>query len=219
MTGKIVTFDCYGTLIDWLNGAKKAFINLFPGHREKVDSFIRYWGEKDWELVNSGVYRPYREILAEGFRYALDKLGVEYDDEAIEKLTYSIYEWQPFPDVKPVLEELIERGHELGIISNTDRDFIEKSIENIGVEFKHVYVAEELKVYKPDPRVFELVGRHIPREKWVHVSAYPNYDIYPAVKAGVKSILLDRYGFRDEVRGLDVVVIEDIGDLPKALNT
>ncbi len=209
----VMTFDCYGTLIDWLNGAKKAFIELYPEHMDKVEDFIRYWGEKDWELVNSGVYKPYREILGQGFKYALNKLGLEYSDETIEKLTYSIYEWQPFPDVKEALEDLIDRGVELGIISNTDRDFIEKSVENIGVEFKHIIVAEDIKIYKPDPKVFLKAREILPNKKWIHVSSYPQYDIIPALKANIKTILLDRYNLKREVERLNIPIISHIKEL------
>ncbi len=211
----IMTFDCYGTLIDWLSGAKKAFLNLYPDHKDKVDAFIKYWGEKDWELVKSGVYKPYREILAIGFKYALERIGLEYDEDVIVKLTYSIYDWEPFPDVKEALEALLERDVELGIISNTDRDFIMKSIENIGVEFKHVIVAEDIKLYKPDPRVFVKARELLPKTKWIHVSSYPQYDIIPAIEAGVDTILLDRYDLEDEVKELGVPVIKDINDLVK----
>ncbi len=211
----IMTFDCYGTLIDWLSGAKSAFLKLYPGEEDRVDLFIKYWGEKDWELVNTGVYRPYREILAIGFKHALDRLGLEYDEEVIEKLTYSIYDWKPFPDVKAALETLIEKNVELGIISNTDRDFIMRSIENIGVEFKHVIVAEDIKIYKPDPRVFVKARELLPKTKWIHVSSYPQYDIIPALEAGVDTILLDRYNLEDEVKELGVPVIKDINNLVK----
>ncbi len=209
----IITFDCYGTLIDWLGGAKKAFLELYPGEEEKVDSFIKYWGEKDWELVSSGVYRPYREILRIGFKYALEKLGLEYDEETLERLTYSIYEWRPFPDVHDPLARLVEKGVELGIISNTDRDFIMKSIEHIGVEFRHIIVAEDIKIYKPDPRVFIEARKRLPKDRWIHVSAYPQYDIYPALEAGVETILLDRYGYRDQVDQTKVRVIERLEEL------
>jgi len=209
----IMTFDCYGTLIDWLSGAKKAFLKLYPSEENKVDIFIKYWGEKDWELVNSGIYRPYREILEEGFKYALEKLGLEYTDATIKSLTYSIYDWQPFQDVKMALEELLNRGVDLGIISNTDRDFIEKSVENIGVKFKYIIVAEDIKIYKPDPKVFYMAREILPRKRWIHVSSYPNYDIIPAIKAGVETILLDRYNLKSEVNGLNVAIIEDINRL------
>jgi len=210
-----MTFDCYGTLIDWLSGARKAFTDLYPEMWDKADLFIRYWGEKDWELVNIGVYRPYREILADGFRYALERLGIAYSSETIRRLTYSIYDWKPFPDVREALEKLIEKGVELGIISNTDRDFIMKSIEHIGVEFKHVIVAEDMKMYKPDPRVFKRAREILPEARWIHVSSYPQYDIIPAYKAGVDTILLDRYGLSNELGDVKTVVIEDIRDLIK----
>ena len=209
----IYTFDCYGTLIDWLSGAKEAFISLYPEMAEKADEFIRYWGEKDWEIVSSGIYIPYREVLRRGFKYALDRLGLEYDEETIERLTYSIYEWRPFPDVHESLKKLVENGFELGIISNTDRDFIMRSIEHIGVDFKYVIVAEDIKLYKPDPMVFVEARKRLPDDRWIHVSSYPQYDIYPALKAGVETILFDRYGYGSEIDRERVRIIYSLDEL------
>ena len=213
----IATFDCYGTLIDWLSGAKEAFKEAYPEYSGLADDFIKYWGEKDWELVTSGIYRPYREILSTSFRYALDKLNLRYDNDVIEKLTYSIYRWRAFPDVKPALKKLIDEGVELGIISNTDKNFIVKSIENIDVEFKYVIVAEDIKIYKPDPRVFKKAGEILPKARWIHISAYPQYDIIPASKIGIETILLDRYGLKYMVRDIDTIVIDDIDKLPNLI--
>ncbi len=214
----VLTFDCYGTLIDWLSGARKAFLDIYIGRDDLVDKFIEYWGEKDWELVSSGIYMPYRDILREGFKYALEKIGLEYNEVVLDKLTYSIYDWRPFPDVKKPLDRLINMGVELGIISNTDKDFIMKSIEHIGVEFKYIIVAEDIKIYKPDPRVFKEARKRLPDKRWIHISAYPQYDIIPAVKAGVETILLDRYGYREDVEKYNVDIVYSLDELVEKLS-
>lgn len=214
----LYTFDCYGTIINWLEGARKKFLELYPGREDIVDEFISLWGEKDWELVNSGVYRPYREYLEEGFKYALEQLNLEYDKEIIDNLVYSIYEWMPFQDAPPVLKRLRELGVKLGIISNTDRDFIIKSIENIGVKIDYIIVAEDIKIYKPDTKVFIEARKIIPskyHDKWFHVSSYPGYDINPASKAGLKTIFLDRYRLGNELSTEPSYIIYRIEDLIK----
>ena len=211
----IYTFDCYGTLIDWLGGTRKKLREIYPDiDREKIDEVIGYWGEADWRLVSQG-YRPYREILREGFEYALEKTGLPYDSSIVSSLVESIKEWMPFPDTKENLVKLSQVG-ELGIISNTDREFIEASIRNMGVEFKHVIVAEDIKIYKPNPEVFvkarELLGV-VDDDVWIHISAYPNYDVIPAKKAGVYTVLLDRYGLKEEGAGYADYVFIDFGEL------
>ncbi len=211
----IFTFDCYGTLIDWLGGTRKKLREIYPDiDKEKVDEVISYWGEADWRLVSKG-YRPYREILKEGFEYALEKAGLRYDSDIISRLVNSIKEWMPFPDTTVNLVKLSQIG-ELGIISNTDRDFIRASIRNMGVEFKHVIVAEDIKIYKPDPRVFVKARELLDvgdDDIWMHISAYPNYDVIPAKKAGVYTVLLDRYGLKEEGAKYADKVFDDFGKL------
>jgi len=121
----------------------------------------------------------------------------------------------PFPDTKENLAKLSQAG-ELGIISNTDREFIKASIRNMEVEFKHVIVAEDIKIYKPDPEVFtrarEILGINA-GDIWIHISAYPSYDVIPAKKAGVYTVLLDRYGLKEEGARYADRVFDDFGEL------
>lgn len=217
----IYTFDCYGTLIDWLNGVREIFSKLYPEYSNKVNEFIRYWGEADWREVSKGVYKPYREILKIGFKYALDKLNLDYNDDILRQMVESIYIWKSFPEVPLVLKEVREMGVELGIISNTDRDFIYKSIENIGVEFDYIIVAEDIRIYKPDHRVFIEAGRRLPKDKWIHISAYPEYDIIPASKAGIDTIFIDRYDYIGRGYAVEATYIvknfRDLIDLTKKI--
>ena len=197
----IVTFDCYGTLIDWLKGLRDA-LRKYLGLGDRLqDAFINIWGKRDLELVSSG-YKPYRDILYEAFKYTLEKMDLEYSEDDVWKLVYSIKEWMPFSDVRDNLLRI--KGHGLiGIISNTDREFILASIRNIGVSFDRVVVAEDIKLYKPNPRVFNLSRRlmGINRgDRWIHVSSYPEYDIIPARESGedIELLLLNRYGYGGE---------------------
>lgn len=198
MRRTLFTFDCYGTLIDWLGGIRSKFRELYPEFPEEVERFVSYWSEKDFLLVG-GCYKPYKEILRKGFRYAIERLRLPYDDEILEKLTYSIKEWKPFQDTRENLLLLKEIG-EIGIISNTDREFISASINNMKVEFDYVIVAEDLKIYKPHPEVFRSAKNILQigvNDIWIHISSYIIYDIIPARKAGVYTILLDRYKFME----------------------
>ncbi len=198
MSRIIFTFDCYGTLIDWFGGIRGKIRELYPETNDRViDMFIGYWSEKDLEIVKK-VYIPYRKVLRKGFKYALNQTNLPYNDEILENLVKSIKEWTPFPDTKENLMVLKEIG-EIGIVSNTDREFIEASIANINVDFDHVIVAEDIRVYKPNPEVFrrarEIMNITV-KDQWIHISSYPIYDIIPAKKMNVYSILLDRYGYR-----------------------
>ena len=202
MSRLLFTFDCYGTLIDWLGGIRKEIRELYPNLRmRKINKFISYWSEKDLELVRQD-YRTYREILGKGFVYALRKSALPYDEEILEKLVQSIKEWKPFPDTRKNLMTLKKVG-ELGIISNTDREFIEASIANMNIDFDHTIVAEDMKMYKPNPEVFGKAKDMMRVDRgdvWIHISSYPAYDIIPAKKMNIYSILLDRYSFSTEMR-------------------
>ena len=194
----IFTFDTYGTLIDWLGGVKETLKKLFNLEDETIDKFIQVWGEYDYRLVQSE-YKPYREILMDGFKAALDRLEIPYTMEKLESLTLSIKEWPPFPDTTKNLLMLKKIG-EIGIISNTDREFIQASISKMGVEFDHVVVAEDIKLYKPNPKVFHMASKIMgldARSHWFHISSYHTYDIIPAKKSGLNiiTVLLDRYGY------------------------
>ncbi len=200
ITRVIFTFDTYGTLIDWLGGLKKSLKNIMGLSDNKIIEFIKIWGEYDYKFVQ-GPYRPYREILYISFKKTLEEMRLKYDTHIINKLVYSIKEWPPFPDTRENLLKLKNYG-EIGIISNTDREFIEASIKNMDVEFDHVVVAEDIKLYKPNPEVFnkarELIGINVD-DKWIHISSYHTYDIIPAKESNEKivTILLDRYGYAD----------------------
>lgn len=202
----IFTFDCYGTLIDWLGGVEKTLRRLYKDISDKeIKKVIRFWGKKDIELVGQR-YVPYREILRLGFKYALERTELTYNEEILNLLVNSIKEWEPFPDTKNNLEKLKRIGA-IGIISNTDREFIQASIKNIGVEFDYVIVAEDIKVYKPDPDVFikAKIKMAIKDDLWIHISSYPEYDIIPAKKVGIYTILLNRYGYRYEANQADKI--------------
>lgn len=212
----IFTFDTYGTLIDWLGGIKITLRKLFNMDNEQTTRFIDIWGKYDYRLVQIN-YKPYREILYLSFKNTLDEMDVKYTDELLWDLVYSIKTWPPFPDTMENLLRLKKLG-EIGIISNTDREFIQASVKNIGVEFDHIVVAEDIKLYKPDPRVFNKASKIIgvtANDKWFHISSYHKYDIIPAKKSGEKiiTILLDRYGYKMEAGKYSDYVYEKFDEL------
>lgn len=212
----IFTFDTYGTLIDWLGGIKNTLRRLFSLDEQEINRFISIWGMYDYELVQME-YRPYRDILSDAFRKTLNDMNIPYDQEKLDKLVYSIKEWRPFPDTKQNLLRLKDIG-EIGIISNTDREFINASIRNMGVEFDHVVVAEDIKIYKPNPTVFNKAREIMEiktEDKWFHISSYHTYDIIPAKKSGEKitTVLLDRYGYAEEAGKYSDYVYKKFSDL------
>ena len=177
------TFDCYGTLIDWNGGLRRSL-----GSDELLERYHEL--EPQVETENPG--RSYRDVMTEVSR----RLGVD-DESAVAR---SLPSWEPHPEVRAALEEARSRGWKLAILSNTDRDFIEASMQQIGVPFELAIVASEIGSYKPAHghwrRFFEQVD--VPRDRHVHVAQSYFHDIVPAKELGLTSVWINRYGERAE---------------------
>jgi 2-haloacid dehalogenase len=181
------TFDCYGTLIDWNGGIRLELARVF-GEASADQQLLRYH-ELEPELQADGKL-SYREVLTEAMR----GLGAPEGEE--EALARSLPAWEPFPEVRVSLDEARSQGWKLAILSNTDRDFIDASIERIGVSFELAIVASEIGSYKPGhrhwERFFERTGAD--RAGHAHVAASLFHDIAPANELGLRSIWINRLG-------------------------
>jgi 2-haloacid dehalogenase len=185
------TFDCYGTLIDWNGGIRRELARVFG--EERADEQLERYHEVEPAIQTRGD-RSYREVMA----LALRELGASEEDQ--DALGRALPSWQPFPEVREALQQTRERGWKLAILSNTDRDFIEASMQRIAVPFELAIVASETGSYKPDHghwgRFFELVD--VPRERHVHVAQSHFHDIVPAHELGLQSVWINRFGERRE---------------------
>jgi len=181
------TFDCYGTLIDWNAGIRGTLAHVFG--EDRADELLARYHELEPELERDGT-RAYRDVMTEAMR----RLGAPDDDAPA--LAGSLPRWPPFPETNRALQAARTRGWSLAILSNTDRDFIEASIERIGIDFDEIVVAEEIRSYKPAHRhweeFFERTGAD--RDRHVHVGASLFHDIEPAHELGLRSIWINRLG-------------------------
>jgi 2-haloacid dehalogenase len=185
------TFDCYGTLIDWNGGIRRELARVF-GEDRAGEQLERYHEVEP--TLQVGGERTYREVMAA----AMSALGAPAQEE--DALALALPSWEPFPEVRPALEEARARGWKLAILSNTDRDFIEASMERIGVPFELAIVASEIGSYKPAhghwQRFFDQVD--VPRTCHVHVAQSHFHDVVPATELGLQSVWINRYGERRE---------------------
>ena len=183
------TFDCYGTLINWNGGIRRELVRVFG--EDEADGQLNRYHEVEPSL-QAGGGRSYRAVMTEAMR----ELGAP-DDEA-SGLAEALPLWEPFPEVRPALEDARSRGWKLAILSNTDRDFIEASMSQIGVPFELAIVASEIGSYKPElrhwSRFFEETA--VLPEAHVHVAQSYFHDIVPANELGLRSIWINRYGER-----------------------
>jgi 2-haloacid dehalogenase len=185
------TFDCYGTLIDWNGGIRRELSRVF-GEDRAAERLERYH-QVEPPLQVSGE-RTYREVMAA----TMSALGAPAEEE--DALALALPSWEPFPEVRQALEEARARGWKLAILSNTDRDFIEASMERIGVPFELAIVASEIGSYKPAHRhwqsFFDQVD--VPHDRHVHVAQSYFHDVVPATELGLQSVWINRHQERHE---------------------
>ena len=201
------TFDCYGTLIDWNAGIRGELARVFG--EERADELLERYHELEPELEADGT-RSYREVLTEAMR----RLGARPGEE--DALARSLPSWEPFPEVRPALEETRRRGWKLAILSNTDRDFIEASMAAIGVPFERAIVASEIGSYKPALGHWRAFEEQVGAPPDVHVAASLLHDVAPARELGLRSVWINRLGERAEPK--PTRELPDLERLPETLD-
>lgn len=188
-----LTFDCFGTLIDWRNGIASSADLLWPGQGAQVlDAYNRY--EAAVQAQQPG--RRYREVLAETLRRAAGALGLELLDDDASVLGDTIPYWPTFVDTRAVLAELREAGWRLALLTNCDRDIIGHTQRRLTVPIDVVITAEDVGSYKPAhghfTRFRDTFGAG--SEQWVHVAQSYFHDIVPAHELGIPSVWINRTG-------------------------
>jgi len=189
-----VTFDCYGTLVDWEAGITEFLEQVFRERliRANIAEVLRVREGLDFELVQ-GAYRSYREILGLSLRGTFTQFGIECNENDGKRLAESVPDWPVFEETKPALERLAKHSR-LVIISNIDRDMIEKTKVKIGVDFDLIITAEEARAYKPSTKPFELTLQKLDcgPQNILHVSSGFRYDIPPASRLGFRTAWVNR---------------------------
>jgi 2-haloacid dehalogenase len=202
------TFDCYGTLIDWNGGIGRELERLFgAGNAARL---LHAYHEVEPAVQREEPGRSYRDVLA----VTLSRLG-PLPAEEHDALARSLPSWEPFPEVRASLEDARARGWKLAILSNTDRDFIDASMERIGVPFELAIVASEIGSYKPAHRhwetFFERTGAD--RTGHVHVAASLFHDVAPARELGLRTVLINRLGEEPEPQpDVELHTLAGLGD-------
>jgi 2-haloacid dehalogenase len=191
-----LTFDCYGTLIDWESGLLGAMRPILRAHGLDLSDpqILDMYGELEPPAQNP--YRRYREVLGSVVRGFGERLGFSVSDAETESLPESLKNWQPFPDTRAALEKLKTR-YKLAIISNTDDDFFAASAGHLKVKFDEVITAEQAKAYKPSLAPFHLALQRLglAAQGVLHVGQSVYHDVLPAKSLGIATVLVYRRGF------------------------
>jgi len=188
------TFDCYGTLIDWNGGIGRELERLFGADR--ASSLLHAYHEVEPQVQREAPTRTYRDVLTLTLARLAEREGLQLDSGEQDALARSLPSWEPFGEVRGALEDARARGWRLAILSNTDRDYIDASLERIGVPFDHVVVASEIGSYKPAHRHWEVFAEETGADPagHAHVAASLFHDIVPALELGLPTIWINRLG-------------------------
>ena len=198
----LLTFDCYGTLIDWRSGIADAFDRAAAelGKSVERDRILALHAEIE-PLVQAQEFRPYRDVLEETARQIGQRLGWQAAPAGgWSFLPESLARWQPFPDTVSGLHRLREAGLALGILSNVDDDLIAASLELVEVEFEFVITAQQVRSYKPARPHFDAGRERAADRRWLHVAQSVFHDIAPASDLGIPGVWINRLGEPDDPR-------------------
>jgi len=187
----IITFDCYGTLIDWEGGIAGAFLEEAQknGIALRRDDVLRAY-EHHEPIVEQEQYRAYRDVLAlTALRVAQD-LGWSLDDGTF--LPESLPHWKPFADTNRALERLRAAGYRLGILSNVDDDLLAETRKHFTVDFNLIITAQQVGSYKPAPGHFLAARERIGSAPWLHAAQSNFHDIVPVNAMGIPTAWVNR---------------------------
>jgi 2-haloacid dehalogenase len=207
---EILTFDCYGTLIDWETGLLSALHRILSAHGKKIDdaTLLELYGNFE-QLSEQGVFHPYREVLQSVVRQFGDELGFVPTAEEVRSLPDSLALWRPWPDTVAALRQLKSR-YRLAILSNVDDDLFAATRSQLEVEFDEVITAQQAQAYKPSLKIFEFALARIeaPAHRILHVGQSIFHDVIPAQALGLATVWVNRPSARAGVGAVKVAHAE-----------
>jgi 2-haloacid dehalogenase len=209
------TFDCYGTLIDWNRGIGDALASLWP--EADREALLDRYHEIEPRVQLQGAL-PYREVMRQALVLLAGDQGLPLAEVDHYALADSLPSWRPFPEVPGALAELRGRGFTLAVLSNTDPELLDASLERIGVSVDGRVTAAEAGSYKPAPghweRFFDQYDAD--REQHVHVGASLYHDIEPASRLGLRAVWINRVQERSDLPR--AAELKDLARLPEVLD-
>jgi 2-haloacid dehalogenase len=191
---EVLTFDCYGTLINWEDGILACLHRILAAHNNDLDdaTILRLYGDFEAD-AEQGEYRRYREVLQSVVRKFGENLGFSATDQEANSLPESLSEWKPWPDTVAALRELQSRFR-LAIISNVDDDLFAATLPKLSAQFDQIITVQQAGAYKPSLKIFELALSRmgVPADRVLHVGQSVYHDVLPAQSLGMSTVWVNR---------------------------
>jgi 2-haloacid dehalogenase len=202
-----VTFDCFGTLIDWRHGIATSAELIAPGHGGKI--LQAYQGHEPLVQAESPTLR-YRAVMDQALRRACAELGIPLQEDDASVLGATIAYWPPFSEVPQELAALRASGWNLALLTNCDRDIVGETQRRLAVRFDAVLTAEDVGAYKPAHDHFIAFQQTFgaTSDRWVHVAQSYFHDIVPAHELGIPRVWVNRLGEADDASIADAVITD-----------
>lgn len=191
---KVLTFDCYGTLMDWESGIFSALRPILAAHGKTISDaqLLEMYGDLEAK-AEQGEYRTYRDVLQKVVSGFGDELGFQPSEQEKRSLPDSLRNWLPFPDTVEALQRLKSK-FKLAVISNIDDDLFADTARKLKVKFDHVVTAQQARSYKPGLQIFRLALQTIGSEpdEILHCAQSVYHDVVPARSLGLTTVWVNR---------------------------
>jgi 2-haloacid dehalogenase len=191
---RLLTFDCYGTLIDWETGIFSALRPILAAHGKTIadSELLGLYSELESE-AEQGEFHPYREVLQSVVRQLGERLAFLPTDSEVRSLPDSLPNWLPFPDTIAALGKLKAR-YQLAVISNVDDELFAPTARRLQVPFDYVITAQQARAYKPSLQMFKLAQQRtrVAPGQWLHIAQSVYHDVIPAKSLGIGTVWVNR---------------------------
>jgi 2-haloacid dehalogenase len=198
---EMLTFDCYGTLINWEAGILPVLHRVLSAHGKDADdeTLLGLYGDFE-QRSESGPFITYREVLASVMNQFGDDFGFAPTPEEVASLANSLSGWKPWPDTVEALRRLKTRFR-LAIVSNTDDELFASTRPQLVIPFDEVITAQQARAYKPSLKIFELALARLgaPAHRVLHVGQSVYHDVVPAQSLGLATVWVNRPSARPGV--------------------
>jgi 2-haloalkanoic acid dehalogenase type II len=219
---EVLTFDCYGTLIDWRTGIRSAFQNALArtnGPVQLAEKASEIYEAEERKVEKQTPHLPYREVLSKTALAVAARIGWALSPADSSFLAKELPQWQPFTDTNPALTRLSKK-HTLGILSNIDNDLLDLTLKHLRAKFEIIITAERVGSYKPAPAHFKEAQRIIGDRPWIHIASSLHHDVEPANKLGIRAAWVNRKHLPKPNRfsPADIWEVEDLLQLAEQLH-